>query len=40
MTISLIGGIVSGGLYVLATNFQPEQKEVSQIVPGIKIRKQ
>lgn len=40
MTISLIGGIVAGGLYALAIYFEPEQKEVSQIVPGIKIRKQ
>jgi len=29
-----------GGLYVLAYHFEPEPREVSQPVPGVKIRKQ
>lgn len=32
--------VVLGGLYVLAVHFEPEPKEVSKPVPGVKIRKQ
>jgi hypothetical protein len=32
-------GLVLGGLYVLATRFEPEQQTVSKPVPGVKIRR-
>jgi hypothetical protein len=32
-------GVSYGGLYVAATYFEPEPKEVSKPVPGVKIRK-
>ncbi len=38
----VVGGltaVVSGGLYVLATRFEPEQHEVSKPVPNVKIRR-
>ena len=30
---------VSGGLYVLATQFEPSQREVTKPVPNVKIRR-
>lgn len=36
----VIVGTVLGGLYVLAVYFEPEPKEISKTVPGVKIRKQ
>lgn len=35
----LLAGLVLGGLYVLATRFEPEQQTISKPVPGVKIRK-
>jgi hypothetical protein len=32
--------IVSGGLYFFAVKYEPEVREVTKVVPGIKIRKQ
>ncbi len=32
--------LVSGGLYILAVKFEPEVREVTKVVPGVKIRKQ
>lgn len=32
-------GLVLGGLYILATRFEPEQQTISKPVPGIKVRK-
>lgn len=32
--------LLFGGLYVLAVHFEPQPKEVSKPVPGVKIRKQ
>jgi hypothetical protein len=34
-----LGAVVFGGLYVLSEFFEPEQKEVTSSVPGVKIRK-
>jgi hypothetical protein len=31
--------LVSGGLYILAHQFEPERHEVVKVVPGVKIRK-
>lgn len=36
----LLTGIVMGGLYILATKYEPEAREVIRVVPGVKIRKQ
>lgn len=35
----LLTGVVLGGLYVLATRFEPEQQTISKPVAGVKIRK-
>jgi hypothetical protein len=32
--------VVSAGLYVLAVYYEPERREVTKVVPGVKIRKQ
>lgn len=37
---SILGGIVFGGLYVLAVYFEPEPKEISKSVRGIKLRRE
>ncbi|WP_181336476.1 hypothetical protein [Hyphomicrobium methylovorum] len=34
-----IGGTILGGLYVLATRFEPEQQTISKPVSGVKIRR-
>jgi hypothetical protein len=31
--------VAFGGLYVMATYFEPESREVSKAVPGVKIRR-
>lgn len=36
----MLGAFVGGGLYVLQAYFEPEPKEISKVVPGVKIRKQ
>ena len=33
-----LSAIVFGGLYVLATQFEPEQQTISKPVSGVKIR--
>lgn len=35
-----LGSVVCGGLYILATQFEPQPEEVTKVVPGVKIRKQ
>ncbi len=37
--VCLLSGVVVGGLYVLSEFFEPEPKEVTQSVPGVKIRR-
>lgn len=37
--VALLSGAVFGGLYVLSEFFEPEPKEVTQTVPGVKIRR-
>ena len=34
-----LGAMVMGGLYVLATRFEPEQQTISKPVSGVKIRR-
>jgi hypothetical protein len=40
VVIGVIGAIVTGGLYILSTNFEPEPHAVTKVVPGVKIRKE
>ena len=35
-----MAAVVCGGLYILAVKFEPESREVTKVVPGVKIRKQ
>ena len=37
--VGLIVALISGGLYIMATKFEPVPREVSKPVPGVKIRK-
>ncbi|MGQ0671518.1 MAG: hypothetical protein ACT4N2_01370 [Hyphomicrobium sp.] len=36
-TVAVIGSIVYGGLFVLATRYEPDQQEERKVVPGVKI---
>ena len=35
----VISALTFGGLYAAATFFEPESKEVSKSLPGVKVRK-
>ncbi len=37
--VGALSAISVGGLYVAATYFEPEPREVSKSVPGVKIRR-
>jgi hypothetical protein len=39
VVIGLIGSVIYGGLFVLATRFEPVQQEEKKVVPGVKIRR-
>ena len=39
VVVATLTAAVSGGLYVLATQFEPTQEEVAKPVPNVKIRK-
>jgi hypothetical protein len=39
LVTATIAVIVYGGLYALAVYFEPEPREVSTPVPGVKVRK-
>ena len=39
-TIAALFAAVYGGLYVLATQFEPPSKEVTKAIGNVKIRKQ
>lgn len=39
VTVGSLVALISTGLYVLAHRFEPEQREVVKVVPGVKIRK-
>jgi hypothetical protein len=36
--VGTVGAIITGGLYVLATKFEPEPRTVTKPVPGVKVR--
>ena len=38
MVLAVIGGVVTGSLYVLAEYFQPEPKEISKALRNVKVR--
>lgn len=37
--VGSVTAIVAGGLYILATKFEPAQQEVTKPVPNVKIRR-
>lgn len=37
--VGLMFATVAGGLYVLAARYEPEARQETKIVPGLKIRK-
>lgn len=39
IAVGILGGVVFGGLYVLAEYFEPAQKETSSPVSNVKIRR-
>jgi hypothetical protein len=39
VVIGLIGSVIYGSLFVLATRFEPQQQEEKKVVPGVKIRR-
>lgn len=36
----ILASLVLGGLYILATQYEPEQKEVRKVVPSVTIRRE
>lgn len=40
MVVSVLAAITAGGLYVLSEFFEPEPKEVTQPLTGVKVRRQ
>jgi hypothetical protein len=36
--VGTAGAIVTGALYILATEFEPEPRTVTKPVPGVKVR--
>ena len=36
--VGVVGAIITGALYVLATRFEPEPHSVTKPVPGVKVR--
>ena len=39
VVVGTFTAVVAGGLYVLATKFEPAQHEVSKPVPSVKIKR-
>jgi hypothetical protein len=39
LVVGVTGAVVFGGLYVMAVIFEPEPKETSTPVPGVKVRR-
>jgi hypothetical protein len=37
--VGLLAGVAFGGLYALSEYFEPEQKETTSPVPGVKVRR-
>lgn len=39
VVFSFLGGLIFGGLYVLAVYFEPDTKEISKPVRGVKLKR-
>jgi hypothetical protein len=39
VAVGMLGAVVFGGLYFMAVFFEPEPKETSTPLPGVKVRK-
>ena len=39
IVVGVLGAVVFGGLYAMAVFLEPEQKEMSTPVPGVKVRR-
>ncbi len=39
VVLGVLAAVGLGGLYLLAVHFEPEPKEVTKPVPGVKVRK-
>jgi hypothetical protein len=39
MVVGILGALVFGGLYVAGVVLEPEQREMSTSVPGVKVRR-
>jgi hypothetical protein len=39
VVVGVLGAIVIGGLYVMAVFFEPEPKETTTPLPGVKVRR-
>lgn len=39
MIVGVVSALAYAGLYVLATVFEPEQREITKTVPGVKVRR-
>jgi hypothetical protein len=39
LIVGVVSGIGFGGLYAMATYFEPEPKEVSKSLPGVKVKR-
>lgn len=39
ITVGVIGGVTFAGLFVLATQFEPEPQVIEDTITGVKIRK-
>jgi len=37
--VGVVAGVVYGGFYVLSVYFEPEQKEITTPLRGVKVRK-
>lgn len=38
--VASLAGLFTAGMWVLATNYEPQQQEEVTVVPGVKIRKE
>ncbi len=38
--VSTLGAVASGAMYILATTYEPEQREETKSLPPLKIRKE
>lgn len=40
MVVAVLSAITAGGLYILSEYFEPDPREVTQPVSGVKVRRQ